>query len=163
MYFFKYLIISILFVLTFTSCSDDNARYISGDSGDDNKVVLKSIQITPSDVVVPVGTTGLYTAIAYYSDNTHKDISTEATWNSADTKIVDFTDTNNTNYAQALSVGSTTISANFNGVTSNIANVDVTSATLQTISLSPVLTTVASGIDVKYTATGHYSDNTTQN
>ena len=53
-------------------CSDD----------DDDAVVLQSIQITPAQTSVPVNTTGEYSAIAYYSDNTSADVTQEVTWES---------------------------------------------------------------------------------
>ncbi len=149
----KYWLSSLLFLVVLTGCSTDNSRYI------DETIIMTSIQITPADVSVPVGTTGVYTAIAYYSDGNSKDVSLEVNWKSSDSSIVKFSNTV-VNYAEALVVGNTTIVATLNEIVSNSAKVEVTGVSLQSISVTPVDTTVANGIDVRYKAIGIYSDNT---
>ncbi|MCK5807852.1 Ig-like domain-containing protein [bacterium] len=123
---------------------------------------LESIQITPSDAVVPLGTTGVYTATAYYSDNSTVDVSTTVTWSAAETaviSIVSFGD--NAGHATAVATGTTTITALLEDVTSNEATVEVTDATLKSIQITPLTTKAPAGIDVKYQATGIYSDSST--
>jgi len=64
-----------------------------GDGGGGETPSITSIQITPANIVVPKGTTGYYKAIAYYSDNSVKDITSSATWQSANTSNVTITET----------------------------------------------------------------------
>ena len=123
--------------------------------------LLSTIQITPADTSVPKGTTGSYIAIAYYDDGTSHDITKQAAWQSADTNIVSIISSGiNAGYAEALNVGSTTVTAIFEGKTSNSAKVEVTNATLESIQLSPASKTVSKGIFVQYKVTGYYSDST---
>ena len=122
---------------------------------------VTSLQITPADITVPVGTTGTYTAIAYYSDSTSHDVTSQATWISADTAIVSIVTSGRTaGYAQALHVGSTTVIATFHGQNSNTAKVTVTDAILQSIVISPIVKIVTNGVSVQYSALGRYSDKT---
>ena len=122
---------------------------------------ITSIQVTPADVSVPKGTTGTYTAIAYFTDSTSEDITLQATWQSADINIVSIVTSGDTaGYAEALNIGNTTITAVYDGVTSNIANVEVTAAVLESIVVTPADLTVTVLSTIGYLAEGHYSDST---
>ena len=124
--------------------------------------LLSSIEISPVDTNVPKGTTGSYVATAHYDDGTSYDITKQATWKSADTDIVSIISTgDNAGYAEALNIGNTTITASFDGKTSNVATVTVRDAILQSIHITPEVTSVPEGIKVDYTAVGTYSDGTT--
>ena len=120
-------------------------------------VSIESIQITPAEVKVPKGTTGEYTALAYYSDGTSKDVSESAAWTSTDPGIVSFSSSIH-NYAEALAAGTSTIFATLDGIQSNIAKAEVTNATLDSIQLTPMVKSVPKGIFVQYQVTGHYND-----
>ncbi len=121
---------------------------------------VTSIAITPASISVPKGTTGTYTAIAYYSNGDSRDITLEATWISENSKIVSIESLGFTSgFAQALSVGDTKISAMYSGQKSNIADVSVTDAILRELHISPIKTIVALGSTVAYQAIGVYSDN----
>ncbi|MEA1892082.1 MAG: Ig-like domain-containing protein [Campylobacterota bacterium] len=125
------------------------------------QVVIASIEITPLNISVPVATTGTYTATAHLTDGTTQDITREATWISADSSIVNIITTGEeAGDAEALQVGATTITASFAGTTSNIADVEVVAATLVSIDITPIDSSVEKGLIVQYKAMGNYSDNT---
>ena len=154
------LLLSAMFI--FTACGGDGKNGAASDYNlldETPSVSVTSIQVTPADITVPKSTTGEYTALAYYSDGSSADVSTEAEWTSTNTSVVAFT-SNVHNHAEALTVGMSTIFATFNGVESNIAKVEVTNATLDSIQLTPLVKSVPKGIYVQYQVIGHYSDST---
>ena len=119
-----------------------------------------SLQVTPADKTVPKGTTGRYTATVYYTDNSTRDVTKEATWESSNTDVVHITTSGeNAGSGQALEGGTSTITAYFEGQNDS-TGVTVTASTLESIQVSPINQCVAKGLDVQYSATGIYSDNT---
>ncbi len=117
---------------------------------------VTSVQITPADKTVPLGTTGNYVATAYYSDNTSSDVTATSTWTSSAPSIVNIVA--NTGYATSLAQGSATISAIYNTVASNDATVEVLQAALVEIQLDPKNQSIALGLNMQYSALGIYSD-----
>ncbi|BAF73391.1 Ig-like domain-containing protein [Sulfurovum sp. NBC37-1] len=139
--------------------SSDHQLDDGSDGGGGKTPSITTIQITPSNVIVPKGTTGQYKAIAYYSDNTIKDITPLATWKSEDNSIVEINVSGEEGgFAKAVEIGRTTVSATYNEIKSNTATVEVTAATLESLSLTPIKTTVPKGISVAYKVIGLYSD-----
>ena len=119
-----------------------------------------SLQVTPPDKSVPKGTTGHYTATVYYSGNSSRDVTKEATWESSNTAVVHITTSGeNAGYAQALEGGTSTVNAYFEGQNDS-TGVTVTAPTLESIQVTPVNESIAKGLDVQYSAIGIYSDNT---
>ena len=109
---------------------------------------------------MPKGAIGHYTATAYYSDNSTRDVTKESTWESSNTGVVQITTSGETaGYAQALEGGASTISAYFEGQNDS-TGITVTSPTLESIQVTPVNKSVAKGLNVQYSAIGIYSDNT---
>ena len=149
--FCKYIFLSFLVFLLVSGCSSDNSRYIV-----DEPVTL-SIQVTPSNIKVPKFTAGEFTAVAFYSDGTYKDVSTEVTWTSSNISSVDF-NTSVLNHAEAINPGISYISARLNEVESNQAKVEVTNVSLDRLEVSPSVEQVAKGSEVKYKAIGYFSD-----
>ena len=58
--------------------------------------------------------------------------------------------------------GSTNISATFSGITSNTVVLTATAAALESISITAANGSLAKGLTEQFTATGHYSDLSTQ-
>src|SRR5207302_7183948 len=65
--------------------------------------------------------------------------------------------------ATGTGIGSTNITAAQSGVTSNTLVLTVTAATLQSISISATTASIAKGATTQFTATGTFSDGSTQN
>ncbi|NLS13296.1 hypothetical protein HGP28_10375 [Vibrio sp. SM6] len=123
--------------------------------------VLSSIQITPATLSIAKGYTQQYTAIGHYSNGDSVNITDTVTWESLSTEDVTI---NATGLAYANNVSSDTkIEAFLDGVTSNTALMTVTDAVLVELQITPAQLSIAKGITQQLTATGRFSDQTTQN
>jgi uncharacterized protein YjdB len=120
---------------------------------------VQSIAVTADSPTIAVGTSQQYTAVGTLSDSTTQDLTGSVTWNSSSPAAATI-DANGT--ATGIAAGSTTITASFGGV-SGTKNLTVTSGTLQSIAVTPADPTVAAGGTRQFTATGTFSDSTTQN
>jgi len=119
---------------------------------------LSSIEVTPTNGMIALGTTQQMTATGVYSDASTKDLTAEATWSSS---AVDHATIDATGIAHSVGVGATTITATV-GTVSGSAQLTVTEAVLATITVAPADAELAAGHTQQYTATGHFSDATTQ-
>ena len=119
---------------------------------------ITSIQITPVNTTVHKGTTGQYMAIAYFSDNSSADVTTEVQWESSDTRVVAFKNPENPGWATAVGVGSATITAQLDDVVSNNAAVVVTEAKLQRLTVLPSSIEMIVGLTRSLQAKGYYDD-----
>ncbi len=125
---------------------------------------LKSIAITPASSSIASGTIQQFTAIGTYSDASTQDITQFVTWVSSVPAVAVISNAAGYNgTATGVSAGSTTITAALGSVVSNSATLTVTNATLQSISITPNSASMASKTNLQFTATGNFSDNTTQN
>ncbi|HSZ61325.1 MAG TPA: Ig-like domain-containing protein [Terriglobales bacterium] len=121
---------------------------------------LTSITVTTQTPSVAAGLTSQFTATGNYSNNTTQDLTATATWSSSNTSVA-------TVAAGGLAKG---VAANANPVTitatvgtvSGTGSLTVTAAILQSIAVTPANDTVPIGTITPFTATGTYSDNSTQ-
>ena len=127
---------------------------------------LNSIAVTPANPSIQNGSTQQFTATGTYSDASTKNLTTTAMWTSANTSVATISNTAGSNgLATSVGVGSSTIQAALGGVTGS-TSLTITaagSATLMVLVVSPQnpVITDASATQT-FTATGHYSDGTTQ-
>ena len=125
--------------------------------------VLQSISVTPTNPAIPNGTTQQFVATGLYSDLTNQNLTSLVTWSSSNMAAASISNAaNSAGLATGLSVGSTMVSATLNGVMGG-TTLAVTPAVLKSISITPANDTIAKGTSEPLTATGTYSDNTTQN
>jgi uncharacterized protein YjdB len=123
---------------------------------------LSRIEITPARPGLIVGATEQFVATAIYADGTHMDVTDEATWSSSADAVASVGNTAlDHGLVSAVATGSATITAYF-GSQSKAVSISVTSATLQSLEISPSNPTIAAGTKQKFTATGHYSDGLTR-
>ena len=123
---------------------------------------LQSIAVTPPNPSAAKGTTLQFTATGTYSDSSTQDISSQVTWASSATTVASISNTTGSKgLATAVDVGTSTVSAALSGQTGSTV-LTVTAATLQSIAITPTNPSVAKGSPVQFTATGTYSDNSTQ-
>lgn len=128
-----------------------------------NPANLRSISITPSNPSIAIGKTQQFTATGSYSDGSTKDITASASWASSNTQVAAMSNTaGSTGLATALSVGTTSVSASFAGVTSNTATLKVTAVELTSITVTPANPSIIIGNGLQLSALGTFSDNTTQ-
>jgi hypothetical protein len=122
---------------------------------------LASIEVSPATPSVANGQAQQFTATGHYTDNTTLDLTTDVTWGSSDGSVATVSnDPGSNGLATTTSAGTTTVSAT-SGSVSGEATLTVTDATLVSIDVTPTTATVANGQTQQFTATGHYTDNTT--
>lgn len=124
---------------------------------------LQSIAIDQATLGLNVQTSGRLKAIGTFSDSTTQDVTVDAVWSSSAPSVatVDSIDTDPVNKGRVIGVatGTATITASVGNISSNNASVTVTPRSIQSLTINPVA--VASGNQVKFTATAAYTDNST--
>jgi hypothetical protein len=144
----------------------------SGTGGKDNEVkttaviavppTLNSITVSPMNPIVAIGSTEQFTATGNYSDSSTKDLTTQVTWASATTSVATISNATGSNgLATTVGAGSSNITATFGGI-SGSTMLTVSSAHLVSIAVSPDKPSVAKGLTKAFTATGGFSDGTSQ-
>ncbi|WP_115709447.1 Ig-like domain-containing protein [Legionella sainthelensi] len=123
---------------------------------------LTAIDVTPVDPSIVNGTNQQFTAVGIFSNGTHLTITPFVTWSSSDTTKATISNAPGSHgLASAVGVGSTTITASV-GSMSGSSTLTITAATLTSIEVTPVNTTLVTGSTLQYTATGIYNNDTTQ-
>ncbi|NAW86346.1 Ig-like domain-containing protein [Photobacterium halotolerans] len=120
---------------------------------------VSQLQITPGQVSAAAGTQVQFTALAYYHDGSREDVTSQTTWNTTDASTVEM---NLNGIATAKASGAATVTGQFEGTSSNQAKVTVTNATLDSLHLSPATASLVQGTQQQFTATGQFSDGSTQ-
>jgi 6-phosphogluconolactonase (cycloisomerase 2 family) len=154
----------LLFAVLLSGCGAssktfDTSTTGTGTTGTGTTATVTSISVEPANSSLPRGLTRQFTAIATYSNGTKLDVSASVTWASSVTNIASITATG---VATGLNVGATKITAALGAVTGS-ATLTVSAASLVSISVTPVAPTIAKGTLQFFTATGIYTDNSTQN
>ena len=125
--------------------------------------VMTSIQVTPAAPSYAKGLSAQLTATAIFSDNSTQDLTTQAVWASSNTAAATVSNSAGTQGAlQTVGVGTASLSATFNAISGSTV-VTVTPAQLVSIQVTPPSQSIAKGLTQQFTATGIYTDNTTQN
>jgi len=123
---------------------------------------LTSMVVNPLTASIAPTTTKPFTATGTFTDGSMRDVTSSVTWTSSSTTVATISDTVPTKgLAKALVAGSSTITATSGAIVA-MAALTVTSATLNSINVTPVNLSVPLGVLQQYTATGSFSDGTTQ-
>jgi uncharacterized protein YjdB len=120
---------------------------------------LLGITVSPNQFSLPVGETRQLTATASFSDGSIQDLTQSATWTSSASAIAGVS---TQGVVTAAGVGSAQLSATYQGITAS-ASLTVTQPALLTITISPSQSSLPLGETQQLTATGNYSDGSTQN
>ena len=120
--------------------------------------VLTAIAVTPAEPSVANGTTVQLTATGTFSDRTTQNLTASAIWTSSSNAIATVS---SSGLVRGTGVGSVTITATQAGV-SGATIVTATAAVLSSITITPPDTSIAQGTSEQLTATGTFSDGTTQ-
>ncbi|MEN0059570.1 MAG: Ig-like domain-containing protein, partial [Bdellovibrio sp.] len=120
---------------------------------------LASLEITPSAPGLTQGATQQFTATGRYTDGTSSDLTNTVTWNSSNSSLVSIT---SQGLATAVAVGSATISASSQSVTTNTP-VTVGAVQLSSIQISPLNASVPLGYTQQFIAVGTYTDGSSSN
>jgi len=121
--------------------------------------VIASITVTPGSTSISLGVTAQFTANATWTDGTKQDITNSATWASSDTSVASIS---SSGLAASHATGSVTITASASGITGSAA-LTVNGPGLVSIAVTPATDSVATNTNVQYTATGSFTDGSSQN
>lgn len=123
---------------------------------------LVSIGVTPANVSLPRGTSRQLTATGVYSDNTTQDLTSSVAWKSSNSDIAPVSDAaRSKGHTDALLPGSSIVTATY-GNLSGSGTVSVTQAALVSIEVTPSVQSIPNGLSVQFTATGVFTDHSTQ-
>jgi hypothetical protein len=120
---------------------------------------LVSIAVTPANPSIGKGGTQQFTATGTFSDSSTQNLTSTATWSSSAAGVATI---NTAGLATAVGLGSTTIQAT-SGTISGSTTLTVTAPTLVSIAVTPANPSIAKGGTQQFTATGTYTDSSTQN
>jgi hypothetical protein len=136
-------------------------------SGSDSLTVtpatLVSIEVAPANQSISQGTSQQCTATGTFSDDTTQDLTASAIWSSSNTGVATVSNAADSNgLAASVAAGTTTITAASGSITGS-TSLTVNPATLVSITVTPSNPSITQGANQQFTATGTFSDSTTQN
>ncbi len=120
-------------------------------------VKLVSITISPANSRVEAHTSLLFTATGVYSDGSTSTLAT-VSWHSTKPQ---FANVRSTGILHGKKAGTLTLSATSSGVTGS-TTVTIGTGTLVSVAITPANSSVTAGSTQQFTATGTFSDSTTQ-
>ena len=121
-----------------------------------------SITVTPANPRIANATEQQFAAIGQYAGGSTQDLTAFATWTSSVPGTASVSNAaGSIGLAAALALGTTSIGATFAGV-SGSTTLTITAATLTSIALTPVNAHIPDGGTDQFTATGTFSDASTQ-
>ena len=126
--------------------------------------VLLAVTVSPLVASIPVGETEQFTATGHYSDGSKQDLTDSVTWASSSSGTATVSNTSGTQgEVTAVADGATSITAT-DPTTSieGVSAVTVLPAVLLAVTVSPLVASIPVGETEQFTATGHYSDGSTQ-
>lgn len=123
-----------------------------------NSATLQSIAITPTTGSIGKGGDTQLTALAKFSDGTTQNVTSSTSWTSSRTTVA----TVGGGLVRGVAAGTTQITTNVNGITSPAVTITVTTATIKSIAVTPANRSIAVGTPLQFTATGTFSDGSTQ-
>jgi uncharacterized protein YjdB len=120
--------------------------------------VLVSIAVTPASPSLPVGETQQFKATGTFTDGTTQDLTLSATWTSSTATIASISPAG---LASGLVVGSTTVTA-VSGTIQGSTTLAVVPPVVTSIAVAPANASITVINTQQFTATGTYSDGSTQ-
>jgi hypothetical protein len=119
---------------------------------------LASITISTTTPALPLGSSQQLSATGIFTNGGTQDLTNSVNWASSSPGIISIL---STGLATAKSVGTAGVSAT-SGKIAAVESLSVSPAALTSISISPIDPTVPLGTSVQLSATGHYTDGSTQ-
>lgn len=132
----------------------------AADSIEVTDAVLESLQVEPFNPSIALGSDQQFSVTGTYSDGSNQDLSSAVSWSSSDTLVADIGDSGLATTA-GKSTGSTEITATLDDK-SDSTTLTVTDAELVSIEVAPATDSIPAGRTLQYSATGTYTDGTTQ-
>ena len=121
--------------------------------------VLVSIAITPANPSVPLGLQQQFAATGTYTDGSTRNLTAPATWSSSPSGVATF---GANGLAATINEGSTTVQALLGSIHGS-TTFTVTAPALVSIALTPLNTSISLGTAQQFSATGTFTDGSTQN
>jgi 6-phosphogluconolactonase (cycloisomerase 2 family) len=118
---------------------------------------VASITVTPGSSSLSSGAMQQFTAMGNYSDGSHQDLTTSATWSSSNSAVATV---NASGLATGVAAGTATITAAVGSVNGHSTLTVV--GTLASITVTPSSSSVSSGAMQQFTAMGNFSDGSHQ-
>jgi hypothetical protein len=123
---------------------------------------LVSLSVTPAVDAIAKGTTRQFIAKGTFSDQTTQDMTAQVLWKSSDTGVATISnDAGSPGLSTGTGAGMATITAESGSVIGS-AELTVNPAALRSISVTPPQPSIAKGTALQFTATGTFSDDSTQ-
>jgi uncharacterized protein YjdB len=119
---------------------------------------LASVKVSPVTPTIASGTTQQFTLTGTFGDGTNVDLSSSAYWQTSNYKEAVI---NSAGLASGLTTGQVTITATYK-LLSDQTTLTISSASISSISVSPSAPTIVLGSLEPFTATGTFSDGTSQ-
>ncbi len=120
---------------------------------------LVSIAVTPATATIALGSSQQYQAVGTYSDGSTQNVTTLLTWSSATPAVATVT---NTGLATGLSQGTATLTGGFEAISASVT-MTVAAPNLASITIVPNAASLSIGTTQQLSATGNYTDGSTQN
>jgi trimeric autotransporter adhesin len=120
--------------------------------------ILVSLSVAPSISSIAKGISEQFIATGTYSDGSVQNVTGAVNWSSSSTNVVNIL---SSGVAVGTGVGSASVTATSGSITAS-ATLTVTPPLLTSISVTPNAASVAAGFALQFTATGTYSDGTSQ-
>ena len=120
--------------------------------------IAESITITPVTASIASGTTQQFTVNGIFSDGSIQPLTAGLSWSSSAPSVASIS---NAGLATGASAGNATITATYGSMTAS-ATLTVTAATLKQIVVTPPAPAVGINGTMQFTATGIFTDNSTQ-
>jgi uncharacterized protein YjdB len=125
-------------------------------------VTLVSIEVTPANPSIALGTNQQFKATGVFSDNSTQDLTEAVTWSSSDASVAYASNLEGSRgLAKSFKAGTTTIVAAAGGLQGSTL-LTVNPADLVSITVTPAAPYVGYGTTIQFIATGHYADNSAQ-
>src|SRR6202030_1363263 len=121
--------------------------------------VLSSIAVTPPNPSISDGTSQQFTAMGTYSDGSTQNLTNSVTWLSSNASVAKI---NSMGFASGVGIGGSSIQAAL-GLGAGSTTLTVTAAALSSIVVSPSNPSISDGTTQQFTASGSYTDGSTQN
>ncbi|HEV7217890.1 MAG TPA: Ig-like domain-containing protein [Terriglobales bacterium] len=149
----------LVFLAVMTACGGGISNNSTGSTGSHASVVLQSIQVVANNPSFAAGLSQQLTATGSYSDGSTKDLTSTAVWSSSNASVAVVSANG---VAKALSPGSSKVTATQANLSGQVS-LTVSAPVLTSIVVSSVAPSIAAGLSDQFTATGNYSDGSTQN
>ena len=125
-----------------------------------SSATVTTLTITPAAPIIAKGLNTQFAVSGSFSDSTTQDLTFDAGWASSAPAVATVSDDpGSKGFAQVLTVGTSTITATFDGV-SGTALLTVTEPVLQSITVTPANPSILTLSTGSFQAVGHYSDET---